>query len=193
MSLNTIEEYDINLINESHNYSRLDFGKLAEESIKENTLSILNHNIRSLPCNGADLTTLLKEQIEHFNFSFDIITLQETWLDSNLEQFTEINGYNLICKHKPKVKAGGGICMFIKEGIDYKLRPDLSFSINPDFYYDCLFIEIQGIGNNKNSILGTIYRPPNQATVTLVTNEIDKILKSVELENKNCIITGDLN
>jgi exonuclease III len=189
---NNIEQLEINLINESRNYSRLDFGRLAKENKGIHTLTLLNLNIRSQPCNGTGLATLLAELLED-NFSFDIITLQETWLNSDLEPYANIPGYNFTCKNKPTVREGGGVGIYIKEGINYKVRSDISFSNHPEHYYDCLFIEIQGDQNNKDIVIGTVYRPPYKDTVELFTSDMDRILKAIDLENKNCIISGDTN
>jgi hypothetical protein len=149
-------DQDINLIKDSENYSRSSFGKLTKLENKSNTLSILNYNIRSLPCNKDDLTDLTEELKDKHRFEFDVITLQETWLDSNLEHFVQLDGYNLLCKHKPKTKEFGGLGIFIKDSINYKDRPDIQFKTHPDYYFDCLFIEIIDNQNGKSTIIGTV-------------------------------------
>ena len=71
-----------------------------------------------------------------------MITFCETWLDKHLEQLAYFDNYVPVYKHKIDVKEGGGIAAFIKIGISFKLRYDLSFNDEVTKQFDGLFIEL---------------------------------------------------
>ncbi len=48
-------------------------------------------------------------------------------------------GYSLI--HSPTVKRGGGVAMYVKNGITFKLREDISLFVEGNLYV-CMFIQI---------------------------------------------------
>ena len=130
------------------------------ENIKhvEGNFNVLNLNARSLLDKLDDLQVFLRDIENSINFTFDVITIQETWLDSKTENLVNIPGYNFICKHKVPSKRGGGLGIFIKESHTFKVRNDL-FQLQENVKFDGLFIEI--ISNDKkNIIIGSLYRSP---------------------------------
>ena len=91
--------------------------------------------------------------------NFSIIGISETWLNEDTKNTYNINGYN--SEHLCRVdKRGGGVSIFIQEGIQYSRRTDLDI-IND--YVEAIFIEINKVELNtkKDLIVGVIYRPPN--------------------------------
>jgi len=56
---------------------------------------------------------------------FDIITLSETWLKDNkhLLEYVKLSGYNFSFKNRDN-KRGGGVGVYIKDTIEYKVRND---------------------------------------------------------------------
>ena len=75
-------------------------------------------NIRSLLPKVEDMEMLLTSS------KMDILTLSETWLDQSIQPHEiNIGGYRTI--RKDRNRHGGGVMMYIREGIDYKERPDL--------------------------------------------------------------------
>ena len=104
--------------------------------------------------------------------------------------------YQFVCKHKPTTKEGGGLCIYVKNGIHYKIRNDITFLNNNVSYYDCLFIEILNNthdATHKNLLIGSIYRSPDSNTHNLFTQDLDQITKRMQNENKHIIICGDAN
>ena len=90
-------------------------------------------NIRSL----WSKIDLFKDFFSEYNA--DLITLSETWLTPELpDQFIELKGYCVICNDRKwsdqqasqTLKKGGGICTYIREGLNYKIDilPDLNVS-----------------------------------------------------------------
>ena len=58
---------------------------------------------------------------------FDILTLSETWLkdDVNLLNYVQIPGYKFSYKNRNE-RRGGGVGLYIKDSIEYKVRHDLN-------------------------------------------------------------------
>ena len=90
----------------------------------------------------------------------------------------------------PTKSANGGALLYIKNGINYKLRPDLH--INKDKELESIFIEI--ITKNSKNIVGCIYRHHcmnpqefNSLSLKSLTNKVSK-----ESNNK-IILLGDFN
>ena len=52
---------------------------------------------------------------------FGIIGLVESWLKDKPLNYFNLSGYNLECQNRIK-KRGGGVCLYIKDDIKYKLR-----------------------------------------------------------------------
>ena len=87
-------------------------------------------------------------------------------------------------------KSGGGVSVFIKNSVEYICRNDLN-TLN-----DCiesLFIELPKNGiNNKNTVIGIIYRPPN-SDIDVLNEAMCNILETLKFENKLTYIMGDFN
>ena len=96
------------------------------------------------------------DQIKH---QFLFICLTETWcknesLDKNLN-FTLPN-YNIVHQKRSSKRKGGGVCIFIHDSINFKIRNDLSWNTND---LENLSVEIMQ-EKSKNFILSVMYRPP---------------------------------
>ena len=96
--------------------------------------SICHHNIRSIKKNLDKLETYLNT----LGFPFSIVALSETWLQDTNCTLYNLPGYSFIEQHR-RERTGGGVGLFIKDGIKYFERPDL---------------------NLKNIVIGVIYRIP---------------------------------
>lgn len=115
--------------------------------------------------------------------------LLETFLNGDLSsKMFDIRGYTFIRCDRYNGQ-GGGVWLYIKDGIDYIRRNDLE---NTDT--ESIWIEIK-IKNSKPIIFGNIYRPPDSSQHLLKNFDIvlSKTLKNVDNENKESIIMGDLN
>ena len=103
-------------------------------------LSIFNFNIRSFFKNFDELSIILS----HFDVSFDIIILTETWLNENTAQLCNINGYKSYHTYRTS-REGGGVSIFFKHNINSE---DLDINIIDD-NMECVGIKIW---NNKKII-----------------------------------------
>ena len=129
-----------------------------------------------------------------FPYLFDVITVQETWINKSLEPLVELDQYSMVPKHKLKCKEGGGLCIYIRHGLKYKERPDLECPIEKQELFDNVFIEILNPDDSKNNtLIGTIYRPPGASTVEGFTDHLDELLSKISKEKKRVILTGDAN
>ena len=71
---------------------------------------ILQHNVRSLPCNISE-TKLLLQTLHDKNSTVDIMMLCETFLSKNTAKLINIPGYTLVSNHRKNHKGGGHVCV----------------------------------------------------------------------------------
>ena len=155
---------------------------------KPNTssFSILNLNIRSL---GKNITKL-QFLIHKLKWEFNVICLQETWskYETNDLMTIDLPGYNLVTLPRGHSRRGGGLGLYIKNDLLFKLRKDLTCS---DEDVEILTIELLR-QNEKNMLLSNIYRPP-KGTIVYYQERIAKHLHEVNREGKSIYIAGDFN
>ena len=102
------DEHIINKFNSSKYYDietfKNNFSKLGTAEY----LSIINVNIRSFLNNKDNLLAT----ISALGQDFDIVTLQETWLDEHIENLANIESYTSYFKHKYQAKyvSNGKLC-----------------------------------------------------------------------------------
>ena len=152
----------------------------------------MHHNCRSILSKGK-----LDEYdyfIDMLGDPFDIIGLTETWLNEqnvNSPIFKDYN-YNHVYKTRPLDKdsemkdRGGGISLFIRNHIPFKVRDDLSV-FTP--YLELLFVEINL--DNKKFLIGVAYRIPNEK-MEFFTEGINTILEKIR-NTYQVILMGDFN
>ena len=94
-------------------------------------------NIASLSLHLDDLKTILSI-LDH---PFDIIAISETKIKEDCDPISNISldGYNF--EQTPTKTDFGGVGIFIKNYIDYDVRPDLSQSL--DTVSESVFLEIK--------------------------------------------------
>ena len=62
--------------------------------------------------------------LKNIDHEFPIIALSESWIQDHTAQRYSINGYDVEHNYRPN-RTGGGVSLFIKSGIEYKVRKDL--------------------------------------------------------------------
>ena len=100
-----IDGDDNSLIQKSLYYDIDEFNIVMKTHNVGNNLSVLNLNARSLVKHFNEFTAILAS----FPESFDIITIEETWLSDSLVPLVQLEGYTFITKHKYRCKEGGGL------------------------------------------------------------------------------------
>jgi hypothetical protein len=105
-------------------------------------------------------------------------------LDNNItNQDMFIHNYDLI--KADRSRTGGGVCLYIRNSINYFERKDL----NRD-NLEAVCIEVNK-PSSASFIVVTIYRPPG-ASVDSFAN-IEQLIKPIDDENKEFYMLGDLN
>lgn len=159
-----------------------------EKSISnENCFSLFHQNIRSLnnPKNYANLNNYL----DILSINFTVIGLTETWLDKDKVHNVSIDNYNHHASYRTE-RGGGGVSLFIKEGIQFSPRNDLVASIGDEA--EAVFIELIEPFFKKKLIVGCIYRPPSSNT-NLFIDCFYNTLGTITNEHKTCYIMSDTN
>jgi exonuclease III len=117
--------------------------------------------------------------------SFDIFTISETWLSQSiLDSEVNISGYTLVRQNRDD-QSGGGTAIFVREGIPYLHRKDLS---NDDS--EICWIEVCR-PNCKRQFICSVYKPPTYCCDSLI-KELNLSLARVP-DNAEIIIWGDFN
>ena len=155
---------------------------------KENkTFSILHLNIHSIERHIGELRILL----QMLSFNFDFICISESKILKGRDPLSDIHikGYQSPVG-TPTEASKGGVLMYIKEGINYKPRPDLNI-------YKCkelesYFVEVIN-SSGSNSIVGTIYRHPCMDPAIFNNEYLNSLIEKLGKDNKKKYITGDFN
>ena len=146
----------------------------------------MHSNIRSIPHNLDHFTNFLNE----IDIEFSVLAFSETWLKPHDEQCYDVIGYN--AEHNSRLnKAGGGISLFVKNGIEYYKRSDLQFT-TPTM--ESLFSEIDKdvFKSSNNIIIGVAYRPP-YTDLDAFNDHMSNIISILKTERKSCYLLGDFN
>ena len=181
----------------NHSVERVvDFQKYSIDSfvrtfeILDNALSLFHHNSRSILKEGRI------DEYDYFfkaiSYPFHVLTFTETWLTKNNSKYCNFEGYEPIHLLRPidnnfdfKTK-GGGVSIFVKEGIYYKERKDLNLITN---FAECLFVEI--VVNRRRYLICGIYRIPN-TNIDIFCETINSILEPIN-KSHEIILMGDFN
>ena len=104
----------------------------------------------------------------------------------------KIPGFHNIIAHCRETGSTGGVGLFIKENINYKVRDDLSTFI--PHVYESIFIEVVST-SSKNAIVGIIYRPNTQpkADIDVFSQTLYDTMDLINSERKLSVIMGDAN
>jgi hypothetical protein len=157
-----------------------------KEKIQCIDLSLFHLNIRSMPKNFDKLIPLLTQSL----LKYSIIALTESWLKPQNADVYNLPDYS----HEYITRTsrnGGGISLFIKDNITYKLREDLT---HIDESLEMIWIEIEkdSINSTANLLFGTIYRVPG-TDPTHFNTKLNEVLTIVDRENKQCTHVGYYN
>lgn len=141
--------------------------------------NVAHMNICSMnPKKNAHKLDFIKS-IKRIN-NFGVFGITESWLKNYISNKSiAIKGFNII-RNDRKKKRGGGVMMYVRTGIKYKV---IAMSNRSDIEY--LFVEMN-INNNK-VLIGIVYRPRGRL------EEIDKELEMICSNYSSIILMGDFN
>ena len=150
---------------------------------KKGLSSIPHQNIRGLLANKDNVCRVLDD----FH-KIQILSLSETHLSTDDEPQAKIDGYSFISKPRKSAK-GGGVGAYISSSVPYHRRLDLELDD-----IECLWIEVL-FPKSKGFLIGFIYRPPDSSKhlPKIFNCKLESMLTNISLENKECILTGDMN
>ena len=148
------------------------------------SFSLCHINMRSLKANMDDF----ENYMNMLNIKFSIIGVTETWLNDATRDLYVWDDYELIERHRLN-KIGGGIGSFVKTGVSFKYRDDLTIFGD---HCESLFIEIDKsvFGSGRDLLIAVIYRPPNN-DIKLFIDVLKDVLEKVQLENKLLYLMAD--
>ena len=148
-------------------------------------ISFFHLSISSLPFHFEELSTLITEH----NLNFDFLGISESRLKLNQNPLTSIQlpGYNI--EYTPTECNNGGTLLYIKKGVNYKLRKDLQ--IYQPKQLESTFIEV--VQNKERLIIGCLYRHPSMELSEFNNHYLSNLLNNLSDENKTVILLGDFN
>ena len=128
-------------------------GWFCPTNYQQNTLSVCHWNVNGLTADNCSKITHLEAFLG--TYKYDVVILGETFLSSKNDvddNKLNINGYTIKrCDH-PNDYARGGVCVYHKENLPLKLRPELTT------LSECLVMEVQI--NKKKCFITALYRSP---------------------------------
>ncbi len=182
VSQNSNEDFLSNSISSKY-YTPSEF---IASKFKTTSLGIIHLNIASLSLHIDGLKMLL----DLLNHPWDVIGISETKICEEHEPLINvlIDGYDFI---RTDTKSSfGGVGLFIKHGLDYKVREDLNKSIQN--VSESVFVELK-YKSNKTLLVGCIYRHHSPIT-EFVDRFFADILTKIGKEKKKTIAPlGDFN
>ena len=131
----------------------------------------------------------LPKNIDEINFSMtnkfiDLIAFNETRLDANItDNMINLDGYDIV--RKDRSRNGGGVCIYLRSSINYKVR---NYLVPTELEAVCVEIIKP---HSKPFLVTTVYRPPS--ALSEFFDHFEKLIKAVDNENKEMYILGDLN
>ena len=116
-------------------------------------LKIAHINIRSLFGKIEEIRFMLQK------LNFDVLCINETWLNASINNnIISVDGYDLIRHDRMDGRRGGGVCIYIKNVIQYSDRKDLI-----DNNLEALWIELSP-SKSRKLLIGSLYRPPDASS-----------------------------
>ena len=139
---------------------------------------IASLNITSLPKHIDELRLYMCDK------DADVLAINESRMAPSVPtDLIAIPGYTWVAKDRNRF--GGGVGFFIRDAINFRLRPDLD---NKDL--EILTIEIIK-PKTKPFLITTWYRPPSDLIDSL--HKFENTLRLIDADDKESIIIGDLN
>ena len=158
---------------------------------------LIQNNPKKLSAGHLNTQSLCSSFDEFSEFmhscKFEIMTLSETWLknDKHMIDYVQIEGYNTEFRHR-QGRRGGGVGLFIKEDLKYKIRRDIS-NIEPDL--EQLWVELTFKNKNSLILLGVLYQDNFDSTSkTIWLQKLDTVIGQLSSSwDGTIMICGDMN
>jgi len=171
-------------------YKPADFQRYIHTDVLRDQISLFHLNCRGLSANWDSFHDLICN-LRCFSFSFNVIGISEIYQCKNDARLRLTGYHNIISRHREDGPRGG-VGLFIKDNLIYKLRDDISVFI--PHIFNQFFIEITN-AHGKNLIIGVIYRTNSgpHAHLDIFSRTMQDIMDTIQHENKPCVFMGDMN
>ena len=145
-------------------------------------MKVAHLNVRSLR-NKVDL---LRQDLTNDN-AVDVLTLSETWLNSSItDGELQLPGFSCIRQRRRENRSGGGVIIYVCEGLSYRVRDDLMIGEN-----ECIWIELTR-PKCKRVLICCIYRPP-ETDISKFIDGLNNCMLLINLDETEVILLGDFN
>ena len=170
-------------------YEPSDFNRVTNGT-KGTNMSCFHLNCRGLSKNWENFDHLIKT-LHGTDFSFDFVGISECFRHTH-DSRINLDGYHDLISRNRESDYRGGVGLFIKQSIQFKVCNDLSVFI-PNVF-ESVFVEAH-CGKNAKQIIGVIYRPNTapKADIDIFTDTLNELLDIINKEKKYAIIMGDMN
>ena len=122
-------------------YLPCEFSNVVGRIPLRNKLFVFHLNARSLVNKLTELHILL----ESLDYSFDVIVITETWEITYTTDLLNIPNYTRVSNMRSDGKMGGGVVLFIKDCIDFKINEAYNLTTA-----DAVSVDIFGYNNKKH-------------------------------------------
>jgi exonuclease III len=141
---------------------------------------ILSLNVQSLNAKHDKLKDFILT-LEKDNVIVDVIALQETW-NIKFPNLVSLPGYQNVCFKNRHRGRGGGVGLFIRQGLDYQIL-NMPFNGFTDRIFESLTVQITDNSNSdqfKSYIVTSIYRSPTSINNVTHNDQINSFLNNLD-------------
>ena len=167
---------------QDHNQNNSAHNKLKKLVQTHKGFGYTQSNVRSLIPKIEEIRHILSTSQIHAH------CVCETWLDDSISD-AEINVPGYKVERKDRNREGGGVLIYIREDVKYKLRKDIAQKAPT---VENIWIEISGSkAAGDNVLLGCMYRPPSSNHDYF--NGMLDIIEFASFQEKKVELAGDIN
>lgn len=141
----------------------------------------MHQNIRSLKNKKIDLENVLDVKQP------DIICLTEHWLKEEEISFCHFNNFKLTAQYCRKTASGGGVCIYIKNNLDFKIIDVEKWCQDKVMEASCISVP------SLNCCIIVVYRSPNNTSLEHFFMFLESMLTETMKINRYNILCGDFN
>ena len=128
--------------------------------------------------------------LQGIKHQFTVFAISEIWLKNHNESIYNIKGFTHICVNRESLN-GGGVALYIRESISFKIRSDLSIDL---IDVNILFIQINKceLSCKSNILIGVCYRAPHVNPSDFI-EKLEDLLEQLQQEKSIVYFCVDFN
>jgi exonuclease III len=118
------------------------------------------------------------------------LCITETWITTSKNDLLQLEGYNTASCFCRINREAGGVCIFLREDIDYVELLDIQ-NLSIEYIFETCAVQL----TKCNLVLIVLYWPNSERNPELFFKILAELLKilNTKYKNKNIILGGDLN